>query len=257
MNLNTTSPTDLVNLIAKVIKFDSIIILGYQNGSHPICLFSSLENHHSQPLLNLLNSSYAFDPFYASFTHRKLEGIYKIEEVLKDKHKYEEYRQQFQADYERLHEIAINLQLDSRRHITVFIRRSRLDDFFSTKEKLILQTHFAKLKTLCRKLWPHIWAATPVSGGNQLATTIHQSLDTFGSGVLTNREQEIASLVIQGTDNKEIANKLGITIATVKAHRKSIYNKLEISSLGDMFQLFLNHLILYSSQEVSRQREAA
>ncbi|WP_417553830.1 hypothetical protein [Marinomonas fungiae] len=30
---------------------------------------------------------------------------------------------------------------------------------------------------------------------------------------------------------------------TVKNHRKRIYSQLKISSLGELFQLFLNHLI--------------
>ncbi|WP_375753863.1 response regulator transcription factor [Vibrio sp. HN007] len=257
MSQNAISPISLVNYLTKVVRYESIIILGYQNGSHPICLFNSLQSEHNQSMLNIINSSYAFDPFYATFSNRKQEGIYKIEEVITDKCKFREYRQQFQADNKRLNEIAINVQLDSKRRVAIFVRRSNEFDPFSPKDKLVLQKHFPKLKTQCRKLWPHIWATTAATSENQFVNAIHQSLDAFGAEVLTSREQEIATLIIQGIDNKEVANKLEITVATVKAHRKNIYSKLEISSLGEMFQLFLNHLILRSSQEAIYNQNAA
>jgi len=45
---------------------------------------------------------------------------------------------------------------------------------------------------------------------------------------LSNREQEIASLVREGLSNKEIATQAHITERTVKAHLSSIYEKLSI-----------------------------
>lgn len=47
---------------------------------------------------------------------------------------------------------------------------------------------------------------------------------------LTEREMEICQLVVQGLTNKEIAEKLYITVNTVKMALKSIYGKLGINS---------------------------
>ena len=49
------------------------------------------------------------------------------------------------------------------------------------------------------------------------------------SGYLTEREREIAPLIRSGATNKEIANRLGITEATVKSHLTDIFRKLGIS----------------------------
>jgi len=46
--------------------------------------------------------------------------------------------------------------------------------------------------------------------------------------LLSEREQEIASLIRKGLSNKEIANHSNITERTVKAHLSSIYEKLNI-----------------------------
>lgn len=42
---------------------------------------------------------------------------------------------------------------------------------------------------------------------------------------LTAREQEVCDLVAQGLQNKEIANRLGISVRTVEWHRASVFAK--------------------------------
>ena len=46
--------------------------------------------------------------------------------------------------------------------------------------------------------------------------------------ILTGREREVLDLLAQGLTNKEIADKLFITINTVKRHLKAIFEKLEV-----------------------------
>ncbi|QGX39599.1 helix-turn-helix transcriptional regulator [Permianibacter aggregans] len=45
---------------------------------------------------------------------------------------------------------------------------------------------------------------------------------------LSEREQEVVQLVINGLANKEIADRMAITVRTVKAHLTSIFAKLEV-----------------------------
>lgn len=50
--------------------------------------------------------------------------------------------------------------------------------------------------------------------------------------ILTDREIEVMSLIVQGLINKEIADKLNIGIATVITHRKNIMDKLGMRSVS-------------------------
>ena len=50
--------------------------------------------------------------------------------------------------------------------------------------------------------------------------------------VLSDREIEVMSLIVQGYINKEIADRLNIALATVITHRKNIMNKLGIKSVS-------------------------
>ena len=51
---------------------------------------------------------------------------------------------------------------------------------------------------------------------------------------LTGREREVIELVGQGMRNQQIADKLCISVITVRHHLTSIFKKLEV---GDRFEL--------------------
>lgn len=55
-------------------------------------------------------------------------------------------------------------------------------------------------------------------------------LDDNGDVSLTNREQEIISCIAQGMSNKEIAEKLFLSVHTVATHRRNICSKLNLHS---------------------------
>ena len=50
--------------------------------------------------------------------------------------------------------------------------------------------------------------------------------------VLSEREVEVLILIVQGFLNKEIADKLSISLSTVITHRKNIMDKLKRKSIG-------------------------
>ena len=50
--------------------------------------------------------------------------------------------------------------------------------------------------------------------------------------ILSDREIEVMSLIVQGYINKEIADKLNIGLATVITHRKNIMDKLGLKSVS-------------------------
>ena len=45
---------------------------------------------------------------------------------------------------------------------------------------------------------------------------------------LTNRQQEVVELLMQGLSNREIADRLLIEVDTVKVHLRDIFNRLNV-----------------------------
>ncbi len=56
--------------------------------------------------------------------------------------------------------------------------------------------------------------------------------DIISRKILTDREIEVMSLIVQGYINKEIAERLNIGLATVITHRKNIMDKLGFRSVS-------------------------
>lgn len=58
---------------------------------------------------------------------------------------------------------------------------------------------------------------------------------------LTQREQDVLSLVAQGKSDKEVARMLSLSLYTVKAHMRSILTKLQVSGRRDAALLVRRH----------------
>jgi FixJ family two-component response regulator len=56
-------------------------------------------------------------------------------------------------------------------------------------------------------------------------------------GKLTPRERQVFELVIRGQKNKQVANALGSTERTIKAHRKQVMEKMQVQSLAELVSL--------------------
>ncbi|MEO0463604.1 MAG: helix-turn-helix transcriptional regulator [Pseudomonadota bacterium] len=66
------------------------------------------------------------------------------------------------------------------------------------------------------------------------------ALGTFGIASLSQRECLVARKTLLGHSAASTAHSLGITEGTVKNHRKRVYSKLGVDSLGELMNLFLD-----------------
>ncbi|MNR54323.1 Response regulator protein TmoT [compost metagenome] len=55
--------------------------------------------------------------------------------------------------------------------------------------------------------------------------------------LLSPREREVFDLVITGLLNKQIADRLGTSERTIKAHRAAITDKLKVRSVAEMVSI--------------------
>jgi len=59
--------------------------------------------------------------------------------------------------------------------------------------------------------------------------------------LLSNREREVLQLIAEGKTNKEIANKLNLSVYTVDSHRGKIMEKLNLHNTGELVRFALKH----------------
>lgn len=76
-------------------------------------------------------------------------------------------------------------------------------------------------------------------GGRNLPPTATESAQS--RQLLTRREVEVMSLIVQGYINKEVADKLHIGLSTVITHRKNIMDKLGLKSVSALTIYAVTH----------------
>lgn len=81
---------------------------------------------------------------------------------------------------------------------------------------------------------PGAFAVTGAMGQHVTAAMAH-----FGTSRLSEREAEVARLILLGHSSKVIARMLGNSPETVKVFRKRIHTKLGLATSAELFTLFL------------------
>jgi DNA-binding CsgD family transcriptional regulator len=56
---------------------------------------------------------------------------------------------------------------------------------------------------------------------------------------LTQKEKEIAKLILEGLESKEISETLNISLNTVSTHRKNILRKVNARNLTEMIKMLV------------------
>jgi len=67
------------------------------------------------------------------------------------------------------------------------------------------------------------------------------SAELSGHSTLGKREKEVLKLIAEGHRSAKIASQMGITVATVEAHRRNILRKLQLHSAADLTRYALRH----------------
>jgi RNA polymerase sigma factor (sigma-70 family) len=74
---------------------------------------------------------------------------------------------------------------------------------------------------------------------HEAARGLKSKLDVVRAHIskLTPREREVFELVVRGKTNKQVANTLGATERTIKAHRQRVMEKMQVRSLAELVSL--------------------
>jgi len=130
--------------------------------------------------------------------------------------------------------------------------QSRLSELGSTLP-IIFLTGYADIPTTVRsiKAGAEDFLTKPVSSDellpaieraivhHEVTRGLKSKLDMVRAHIatLTPREREVFKLVIRGKTNKEVANALGGTERTIKAHRHKVMEKMQVQSLAELVSL--------------------
>lgn len=259
-------PALLISTLGKIAPFDGMIITAYRNREKPIHLFDNYDSEGRKKRREIcvnayLEGAYLLDPFYHACTHGVASGLYRLQDLAPDNFRNSEYYRSYYVRTGASEETGFFVQFPKNITVVVSMARRRDRPVFTKRTLGRFRAIEPVVSAIVRQHWRDLvdtlergetWQAGPVSIGNQL----EMAYRSFGRSVLTDRECEIARLVVHGHSSKSIARCLKVSPGTVKIHRKHIYKKLHISSQAELFSLFLSTLSRATEMGAGRSRRA-
>ena len=255
-------PALLTRALEKIAPFDGMIITTYRNREKPAHLYDNYDPERRKICVNAyLDGAYLLDPFYHACAQGAASGFHRLQDLAPDNFRNSEYYRSYYARTGESEEAGYFVQFPGALTVVVSMARRRDHPVFTKRTLGRFRAIEPVVSAIVRQHWRDLvdtlergetWQAGPVSIGNQL----EMAYRSFGRSVLTDRECEIARLVVHGHSSKSIARCLKVSPGTVKIHRKHIYKKLHISSQAELFSLFLSTLSRATEMGAGRSRRA-
>lgn len=128
-----------------------------------------------------------------------------------------------------------------KRYFQIGIKWHLLKECDANEIKECIEYAFNNQAFFCNKLIHFINSST-----EELSVNERNSIDCNGV-MITQREREIIQLIAEGLSNKQIADKLNLSIHTVLTHRKNIMKKTSVNNTAGLVLFALKHKIITSN----------
>jgi len=206
-------------------------------------LFSNLSAEDESPTLGpYFDGAYLLDPLYDLFRKRSPDGVFRLKDIAPDGFFETEYYRSYFKNTRIIDETGLLVRLNSGLQLAI---SCGLRDSSTPRELQVqdLHTVFPVLASACRLHCSTDAQLVEILGeedtSGEFGSTLDLAFANFGRDHLTKRECEIVHLILKGYASKSIAELLGISVDTVKVHRKRFHAKLNVSSQAELFSLFL------------------
>lgn len=231
----------LILLLHQWLPFDNALATHYPAEGVPLPLevYDVVPQIGPAPMVAYLNGLYLLDPFYQACQEGLPSGLYRLEEIAPDQFRLSEYFLSYFHDNVLEDEVQFILQLPGEGALSLSLGMRRL---FNAEECGMLALLSTWVLALMQQHWHQCSLRPQAARNDEIATQVRDALSQFGAGVLSERELEIARLILRGYSSKAIAERLAISPETVKVHRRHLYAKLDISSQPELFSLFIQAL---------------
>lgn len=234
----------LAEAMRALVPYSFTVIFGYRGDARPLDLFDDFPAETRDVFVtDYQDGPYLLDPFFLAATAPVSPGLYRMRDLAPDRFYQGEYFRNYYVRTGLAEEIGYFTDVGD--GATVVLSLMRADRPFSGREIRLLDAVRAPVQATIRRHWSGLSAAfrqERSDGRKAMDRRIEQSLGTFGDGILTPREREVAEYTLKGHSAEAVGRALGISPGTVRIHRRNIYAKLRISSQGELFSRFMDTL---------------
>nr|EHZ7766084.1 helix-turn-helix transcriptional regulator [Providencia rettgeri]EIJ7169226.1 helix-turn-helix transcriptional regulator [Providencia rettgeri] len=219
---------NLLSWLSSLIAFDNAIVYSFEKGAPPRFL-SKVERRNSDSINRIYQrGAYLMDPFYQEIQKGGASKVLTLKELAPKGFYHTDYYLNFYRKTGWCDEAGLLLDISTDRQLGIFFGNEDRPFFSGKYTQAPLKDAFDIIRSMV-KLHKDV---SPSSVSNH-----HQNTDMQTRFGLTPRECEVVELILAGKGSPQIAQMLFISLGTVKNHRKNIYQKLNINSQVELFNL--------------------
>lgn len=228
----------LITSLRRLVPYEDATVLHFDQGDLPSVVYRENPGARgSDTMERYLQGAFLLDPYYQAANREQRFGLYRLDELAPERFRESEYYRSWFRNCGYSDECGYLIDLGEGAFVNIALgRRGRRR--FSDLQTRRLRVLSPAVDSLCQRHW-----GGARGRGDGLRRQLHQALDEFGSSLLTEREAQAVGLILHGHSTKSIAARLGISVETVKLHRKHAYAKLEVGSQAELFYLFLDSVM--------------
>ncbi len=231
----------LIELLQAMVPFEDATVLLYPGTDLPVIeYFQTPEESGPSTLDIFIRGAFLLDPFYLAATRDKRFGVFRLRDLSPSDFRESEYYRSWYRNCGYQDECGYLIAIGREGFVNIALGRTTSRGRFSKSQLAIFEAILPAMECLCQLHWTDPDRA---SAEVNLRAQLHSALDSFGSSLLTERETQVINLVLHGHSTKTLAEKLSISMETVKLHRKHAYAKLEVGSQAELFYLFLDSVM--------------
>ena len=238
----------LIRTLRQWVAVDEGTVLVYPAGGDPVIAYR--ENGGSNPGLDtFIAGPFLLDPFYVAAARRKAFGFFTLKQLAPRGFRSSEYYRVYYRFVGLSDECGYLAPLADGGFVNISLARLAGPASGRPFERSSLVA-LGELTSLVAGMTQQHWHSLVADGARNrgpqtLRAQLEDALARFGENCLTPREQQITHAILHGHTSQALAVELGISVETVKLHRKNAYRKLAVRNQTELFHTFLETLKSY------------
>jgi len=240
-------PDCLVKALKSITGFDYTVCFAYHQNEQPICLYHSYTEEERVIFVDdYLKGPYLLDPFSQACGRKVDKGLYRLRDIAPDRFLQSEYYRSYYVRTGLAEEICFIFYLPNEVAVVISLMRSGESSRFSAREFKLLESVTPILTSLAQRHWRDVpgWFDAGVTEQDKVdnRSIIEKTVKAIFGTRITARETQVVAQVLEGHSSESISKRLGISVGTVRIHRRNIYAKLDISSQQELFSIFFQKI---------------
>lgn len=233
--------TILLQAVRRLVDVDFVMAFAYRGRARPVALGDTLDAKHRRIIVtDYLNGPYMLDPFFQATLDGTRSGCFRLRNLAPDRFRQSEY---FRAHYRRTgigDEIGFFCDLGG--DVTGVLSLAKWSDGppISRHDLALLPAIAPAVASICIRHWEMAARSLATERRRKPGSPeMEAAYERFGHQILSSRERQIVTLILQGHSTESVARHLDISPGTVKIHRRNIYRKLGVATQAELFAAFL------------------